>query len=261
MLFHQPEAIRYLTFDLLDTIDVPHAVFTRKGGVSSGPWASLNVGGGIGDEQEHVVENRKRSFIALGRDPNSMFDVWQVHGTDVAIGDHPRPLDKPYPKADIIMTDRPDVTLYMRFGDCVPILLYDPDRNAACLAHAGWQGTVKQVGLKAVQAMQQRYGSSPASLIAAIGPSICVNHYQVGEEVIEKIKTSFSESSASLLTQHGDAVHLDLWKANELTLYDAGVRKIEVARLCTAEHPEDWFSHRGEHGKTGRFGALIAVKS
>jgi hypothetical protein len=264
MPFHTPDDLRYFTFDSLDHEDILHAVFTRNGGVSPQPWMSLNVGGLVGDDPARVVENRKRCFNEVGRLPETMFDVWQVHGSDVVCTDAPRPLDIPHQKADIILTDRPDVTLFMRFADCVPVLLYDPRRRVVGLAHAGWLGTVKRAVSSAVQAMHSRYGSNPADIIAAIGPSIAAHHYEVGPEVIDQVRAAFgADSTGLLLSSNGDGqrIYFDLWAANYLILEQCGLRQIEMTGECTACRTEDWFSHRGEHGKTGRFGVLIGLKS
>lgn len=261
MPFHHIDSIRYLTFNLLDSLAIPHAVFTRRGGVSPAPWDSLNVGSLVGDQPECVSENRRRSFAALGRGLDSLYDVWQVHSADVVIADAPRH-GAQHRRADAILTDRPEVTLYMRFADCVPVLLVDPVRNAVGLVHAGWQGTVKKVAAVAVTAMQERYGSRPETLLAAIGPSIGPHHYPVGEEVVAQVRHAFGEQAPALLESAHDhsGVQFDLWSANRLVLEQAGVQQIEVSAICTACHLEDWYSHRGEYGRTGRFGALIAVR-
>lgn len=261
MPFHQVDTIRYLTFDLFDSLGVLHAVFTRRGGVSPAPWDSLNVGSLVGDQPECVSENRLRSFTALGRSLESLYDVWQVHSADVVIADAPRH-GAPHHRADAILTDRPEVTLYMRFADCVPVLLVDPEHHAVGLVHAGWQGTVKKVAAAAVTAMQAHYGSRPEALLAGIGPSIGPHHYPVGQEVVTQVRQAFGAHAQVLLeAANGQSgVQFDLWSANRLVLEQAGVHQIEVSQICTACHLEDWYSHRGEHGLTGRFGALIAVQ-
>jgi len=188
-----------------------------------------------------------------------------VHSADVVYTDQPRPVHAPHLKADAILTDRPGVGLFMRFADCVPILLYDPRRHAVGLVHAGWKGTVQRVAAAAVVAMQDRMNSRPADLMAAIGPSIGPHHYVVGPDVIARVRQAFGQDASKLL-QNVDregavGVQFDLWSANRLVLEDAGVQQIEVAGICTACHLEDWYSHRGEHGMTGRFGVLLGLKA
>ncbi len=261
MYFHQSDNIRYLTFESLNT--VPHAVVTRHGGVSSSPWASLNLGGTVGDKPDRVSENRQRAFHSLGFDISSAYDVWQVHGNTVVSTDLPRRENEPHLKADAILTNHPDVTLFMRFADCVPILLWDPIQKVVGLVHAGWQGTVNQTVVSSIQSMQSRYQSKPINIIAAIGPSIGSHHYRVGEEVIKQVEAVFGYESNKLLSNYkmdpARSAELDLWKANSLLLENQGIKNIEIAGICTACNLEDWYSHRGESGKTGRFGVLIKL--
>src|SRR5512140_1799483 len=137
-----------------------------------------------------------------------------------------------YQKADIIFTDKPAVTLYMRFADCVPILLHDPVKKVVGIAHAGWLGTVRGAAHAAVKAMTQHYGSNPRDIQAAIGPSIGVDHYEVGPDVIAQVRKCFNGTAEQLIDLHGEKAHLDLWAANRVQLELAGVRDIEVAGLC-----------------------------
>ena len=258
MPFAEQNGIRYYQFD---TLNVRHAFFSRRGGVSPNPWNSLNVGGSVGDDIENVRTNRIRSFRALNCEPETMFDVWLVHSTDVVHAETPTPEDGSVQKADIVLTDRAELTLYMRYADCVPILVYDPVKDAIGISHAGWMGTVKDVAGVTIRAMQERYGSKPSDIVACIGPSIGPDHYEVGEDVIQQAIQLFAKDSDQVLHPHDKSIHFDLWKANQLLLQRAGVRQIEIAGICTACHTEDWFSHRAEKGKTGRFGALISLAS
>ncbi len=258
MPFIHNNGIRYYSFDIFPRT-VTQAVFTRQGGVSPAPWDSLNVGGTVGDDVERVRENRARSFSALGRTLDSLFDVWQVHSADAVHADAPRPVHEDHHKADIILTDKPDVTLYMRFADCVPILLHDPKKNVVAIAHAGWLGTVRGASSAAVRAMREKYGSKPKDILAAIGPSIGVDHYEVGPDVISQVEQAFGPDAKRLVESRDGKTYLDLWAANRIQLEKSGVEQIEIADICTACHLDDWFSHRAEKGKTGRFGALIAL--
>lgn len=261
MLLHQPDQIRYYSFEILEGLLVTQAVFSRRGGVSPEPWASLNVGGLVGDEPANVLDNRRRSFEALGRLPESMYDVWQVHGIEVVCADSPRSLEIPHLRADAILTDRPEVTLFMRFADCVPIFLYDARKKVIGLVHAGWQGTVKHTAAYAVEAMHTRYHTNPTDILAGIGPSIGPHHYEVGEEVAAQVRQAFGQDAPGLLlSNNGFGVQFDLWNANRLVLEKAGVSQIEMSEVCTACHLSDWYSHRGERGRTGRFGALLSLK-
>jgi YfiH family protein len=237
-----------------------HALFTRHGGVSPDPWDSLNVGGTVGDVLARVRENRRLSFQAIGCVPESIFDVWQIHSADVVCAQAPRPAGESYRQADIILTDRPGVTLFMRFADCVPIMLHDPRKGVVGLAHAGWMGTLRGVVNAVIEAMKKNYGSNPADIIAGIGPSIGPDHYEIGADVILQVMQKYGDEAGLFLTSHQGKIHFDLWEANRLSLERAGVSQIEVSGICTACHTDDWFSHRAERGRTGRFGALISLQ-
>ncbi len=257
MPFIQHNGIRFFQFEALSA---HHAVFTRHGGVSPKPWGSLNVGGTVGDELERVKKNRLVSFEALQRAPESIFDVWQIHSADVVCAKAPRPADESHRQADIILTDRPEVTLFMRFADCVPILVQDPRRGIVGVAHAGWMGTLRDVATTTVHAMQKEYGSNPADIVAGIGPSIGPDHYEIGADVILQVMQKYGDESELVLKSNNGKIHFNLWEANRLLLERAGVGQIEVSGICTACHTEDWFSHRAEKGRTGRFGALISLQ-
>jgi YfiH family protein len=145
-------------------------------------------------------------------------------------------------------------------------MLYDPVKKVIGLVHAGWKGTVQQISRRAITAMQEYYGSQPQDILAGIGPSIGPDHYQVGMEVIRGVHETFGEQATKLLLPDDNPIQetdhrlkFDLWSANRLLLEQAGVRSIEVCNICTACHVDDWYSHRAEAGKTGRFGVVIAL--
>ncbi|GAB4472203.1 MAG: peptidoglycan editing factor PgeF [Anaerolineales bacterium] len=251
--------LHYYTFERLEGYGVCHAIFTRKGGISPYPWASLNLGGTVGDAPERVVENRKRAFAALDLKIEMAHDVWQVHSAEVICVDQPRPPQQPHTKADAILTDRKGVHLFMRFADCVPILLYDKMKSVIGIVHAGWQGTVGGIAKKAIEVMNARYGTNPGDVWAGIGPSIGVHHYPVGEDVWLRARDRIPEIAQACFKRDGVNFRFDLWLANQLLLEQAGVGEIEVSGLCTACNLEDWYSHRAEKGKTGRFGVVISL--
>lgn len=264
MPFHQQGEVRYFTFTHLEKHGVRHAIFTRRGGFSPYPWHSLNMGGTVGDEPQRVRANHELAFSVLGLKLQAKYDVWQVHGSEVICTSSPRSVGEQPQKADAIFTNVPDVVLFMRFADCVPILLYDLQRRVVGIVHAGWMGTVQKIVSKAVTVMHLKYGCDPQDLLAGIGPAIGPDHYEVGIEVADQVKASFGDNALSFLKEErGEAgknkIKLDLWQAAVFQLEQAGVRQIELANICTACHVEDWYSHRAENGNTGRFGALITL--
>ena len=260
MSFHELDGLRYYSFEIFPN-SVRQAVFTRRGGVSPAPWHSLNLGGSVGDDPGRVAENRIRLFNAMQCDPASIHDVWLIHSTEIVYADSPRPLDAPPLRADIIFTDNPDVSLFMRFGDCVPILFHDPQKKVIGIAHAGWMGTLRGVVGVAVQGMQSHYGCKPENIIAGIGPSIGIDHYEVGAEVVSQFREKYNHDADRVLQARNGSTYLDLWEANAVQLKNAGVEQVQVSGVCTACHLDDWFSHRAEKGRTGRFGALMSLRT
>lgn len=252
--------INFYQFDSFKSLPAEHAIFTRQGGVSPYPWESLNVGGTVGDDPQRVRINQERALNAINRTTTSLFDVWQVHSSDHVFALQPRD-GKPFTKADIILTDNPEVTLFMRFADCVPIMLVDPLKKAVAIAHAGWLGTLRGAAISAVSALQDHCGSDPGDLYAGLGPSIGPDHYIVGQDVLEKYEKSLPGSGdAYFQVRHGE-LYLDLWSANESQLQSAGVERVEIAQICTACDLSHWYSHRAEKGRTGRFGAMLALSA
>lgn len=251
----------YYRFDQWrDADEVTHGVFTRLGGVSRAPWASLNVGGTLGDTLDAVRENLRRIYAALHVDGERACTVWQVHSADAVVVTGRAPGRRWLARADGMVTDLPGVPLTMRFADCVPVLFYDPIRRAVGMAHAGWRGTVNGAALSTLRAMQMAFGSDPADVQAAVGPSIGPARYQVGPEVVAAVDAAFGPEHGLIRRAEDGSAYLDLWAANRLALERAGVRHIEVAGLCTASHVAEFFSHRAEGGKTGRFCAVLALK-
>jgi len=267
MPFTDHEGVQYFYFNGLREAGLVHGIFTRRGGVSPAPWGSLNAGSLVGDQPERVAENLARACRALGRDSAGLHLVRQVHGCDVhvaagggagtGIADRLQP--EALPEADAILTASPDVTLAMRFADCVPIVLYDPVSRAAGIAHAGWRGTLLNAAGKAVAVMNQAFGADPHDVIAGIGPSICPAHYEIGPEVVRAAAAVFDGDLDRVIRSEGSRTFFDLWTANRLLLRSAGVRTVETSGECTAERPERWYSHRGEGGRTGRFAAVAGL--
>ncbi len=259
MIRNEKDQLCWYEFEAFLTLPVKHGIFTRHGGVSTGHLTSLNMGGTVGDEPHNPRLNQDRMLTALGLPTDRVFDVWQVHSADAIVAKESRPLNTEHEKADIIVTGARDVTLVMRFADCVPLMVYDPVLHAAGIAHAGWIGTGKNVAGALIRAMRDNFGSDPTQLIAGIGPSICREHYPVGEEVVEIFSRQFADQMDEIVFTSQGKPHLDLWRANQIQLQNAGVHQIEIAGICTACHTEDWYSYRGEKGRTGRFGAAIQL--
>lgn len=231
-----------------------HALFTRQGGVSPPPFASLNVGHTVGDDLDAVRVNHQRALTALGWRREDVATCYQVHGTRVAVVG-PNDRGQVRPETDALVTADASVVLMLRFADCVPVLFFDRRQRAVGLAHAGWRGVVAGVVASTVTKLVEVFGSRPADLWAGIGPSIGRCCYEVGHDVVDQVTDALN--GLRPFRRVNDQVHLDLWSAVHYQLEEAGVGQIEVAELCTACHTDEWFSHRAERGRTGRFGVVI----
>ncbi len=239
--------------------ELRHGIFTRRGGVSSGPFASLNLGASIGDDIDAVRENHARLYEAAGVNSERATSCWLVHSTDAIVVDEPQ-RGVHLPQADALITDLPDTPLAMRYADCVPLIAYDPVKSAIGLAHAGWRGTVHGMAAKLIEAMQSAYWCRPTDIEVLIGPAISQHNYQVGEEVVAQAANYFGDSAAVIWRDPQDGTaYLDLWRANRLDLARQGVRKVQIVDICTHDNTRDFFSHRAEQGCTGRFGVVVSL--
>lgn len=240
--------------------DIKHGIFTRKGGVSNTPWSSLNLGGNVGDDPRHVRCNHERMYDVLNVRGDRACTVWQVHSADVVIASTPVQGRRWLAAADALMTDKVDTPLSMRYADCTPIIVRDPRKGVIGMAHAGWRGTVQGMSAALVRAMMTAYACRASDIEAWIGPSIGVERYQVGEEVVDAVRSYFGTTDSLIRRDPADGTaYFDLWAANRLDLERAGVENIEIAGICTASNTDEFFSHRGENGRTGRFGAVISL--
>ena len=256
MISHERNGVKYFKFISLDLPGITQAIFTRNGGLSQSPWSSLNLGGTVGDDPEAVKGNLNILLNTIGYKYEQLVQVKQIHSAKVLLADKPMDASS---AADSIITNTPGLLLLMRFADCVPILMVDPVKNAVGIAHAGWQGTVKEVALHTVRRMETHFGTNPADLVVGIGPSIGPDHYVVGDDVIKRVKDVFSDHLEATLTKTESGVKLDLWNANAISLKRAGVKNVEISEICTGCSNKDWYSHRVEEGKTGRFAGVIGL--
>ena len=252
-------ALPRYSFASFDHPEIGHAVLTRHGGVSRGPYASLNLGSSVGDAPEHVRENRARLARALDFAPERLVTTPQVHGDAVLAVDESSAEHALGTRADILVTDRPGYLLMQRFADCVPLLFWHPAARAVGVAHAGWRGTAIGVAGRAVAALEERYAADPGGLRAAIGPSIGPCCFEVGEEVVAR----FPAANGAVRPGPRGRPHLDLWELNRRGLVDAGVPsdRIELAAVCTRCHADRFFSHRALGYPAGRFGAAIGLRA
>lgn len=263
-IFEEKESggVPYLSYPVFEELGiVSHGFSTRLGGVSRGNCATMNLSTTRGDDPAAVAENTRRIAAAIGVDPSDMVYTHQTHTTNVAVvGEGDR--GKRFMDTDGMVTDVPGICLVTFYADCVPLYFVDVRHKAIGLAHSGWRGTVGRIGKKTLEAMHTEYQTDPQDVVCAIGPSICQGCYEVSGDVAEAFAKEFPDYEGELLEDKGNGKYqLDLWRANERVLLDAGIRPghIAVTNLCTCCHPKLLFSHRATQGKRGNLGAFLCL--
>lgn len=262
--------LEYLTFPLLDkTGMVRHLFSTRLGGVSEGIFASMNLSYTRGDRKEAVDENYRRIAAVLGCSVEDIVCSDQTHTTNLKVvgrddGGKGITRRRDYHDVDGLLTDEPGIVLATFYADCVPLYFVDTKHRAIALAHSGWRGTVARMGQCVVEKMRESYGTDPEDIVAAVGPSICQECYEVSEDVAEAFYKEFRKEGQGqeiLLAKGGGKYQLDLWRANEIVLAEAGVlpSRIQVTDLCTCHNSAYLFSHRASHGRRGNLGAFLGL--
>lgn len=261
--------MEYLTFPILEeTGVVKHLFSTRHGGVSEGIYSTMNLSYTRGDRKEAVDENYRRIAAALNCQLSDFVCSDQTHTTNIRIvtgEDRGKGVIRPkdYSDVDGLITDVPGIVLATFYADCVPLFLVDTRHRAIGLAHSGWRGTVEKMGQHTLRAMEEAYGTRPEDVVAAIGPSICGDCYEVGSDVVKEIEKHFPGKVCSKILRHlgRGKFLLDLWKANSYVLQEAGVlpERISVTDICTCCNPDYLFSHRASQGKRGNLAAFMGI--
>lgn len=256
-------ALRYYRFASFGPT-VAHGALTRRGGHSTPPWDGLNVGGTVGDDPAHVAANLAEIYVAFGLSAGEVTSARQVHGARVAVAGAAEQ-GQVLADTDALITATPGQGLLLRLADCMPVFFYAPRQSAVGLAHAGWRGTVAGIAARTAQAMVAAFGCRPEEILAGLGPAIGPCCFEVGPEVVAEFEAVFGGPLAAALPaiiarrdSRGHA-YVDLAAANAAQLRAIGVTQIEAAGLCTACHRDEFFSHRAEHGRTGRAAAVIVA--
>ena len=267
---NQYKEMIYLTFPLLENTGlVRHLFSTRMGGARRGIYSSMNLSFSRGDNKEDVDENFRRIAQILDSTPEHIVCSKQTHTTNVRkvteedLGKGVvRETD--YDDVDGLITNVPGIILATFYADCVPLYFVDVKKGAIGLSHSGWRGTVNRMGQVTLQAMKRAYGTEPSDVMAAIGPSICQDCYEVGEEVADAFRKRFPNEWEYLIRKgKEEGKHqLDLQETNRRILLAAGVlpENIAVTDICTCCNSELLFSHRGSNGKRGNLGAFLELR-
>lgn len=245
-----------------------HAFSTRFGGVSEGMFTSLNLGFNRGDKEENVLENYRRMAKALEVPLESFVLSKQVHEMNIAkvtAEDQGNGLSKPnqWESMDGLYTEEKGVTLVTHYADCVPLFFYAPERGMIGMAHAGWRGTVMEIGKAMVKRWVEEENIPVSKIQVAIGPSIGPCCFEVHEDVQSEFAKRFGEN-ADFITYdvQKQKYNIDLWACNRQSLLEAGIleENLIIAGVCTCCHSELFFSHRKTAGKRGTLGAFMSLR-
>ncbi len=270
ILDKEKNGIRYLQFPVLLEPEVCRHLFsTRIGGVSEGDLGSMNLSYTRGDKTENVDENFRRIAGILNCTMDDFVLSHQTHTTNVRIiteADKGKGItrERDYEDVDGLITNVPGIVLSTFYADCVPLYFVDPVKKAIGLSHSGWRGTVNKMGKVTVQKMIEEYGCNPNDIIAAIGPSICVDCYEVSMDVAQEFMNAFKNADnldKIVIPKNEEKAMLDLWQANLAVLIEAGIPKenISLPDICTACNKDILFSHRASNGKRGNLGAFLVL--
>lgn len=239
------------------------AIFTtRNGGVSKGPFRSLNLGFHTGDNPESVAANRELLCRSLGISVDQLCTTRQVHGDNVAVIKEEDKGKKETVEADAQITAVKGIALMCLVADCQAIYIYDPVNKVVGLAHAGWRGAVAGIAVKCLKKMTYVYGTKPKDCLAALSPAAGRCCYEVGEEVVEAVKKAFPDYWHFMLSQSEEGMwKLDLSKINAYCLLEAGVeeKNIIFSSHCTICRQDLFYSYRGSQGVTGRMAAILML--
>lgn len=271
MTVMQKKGVTYLSYPAF--AELPgfyHGFSTRLGGVSRGIYTSMNLSFTRGDHAEHVLENYRRMAEALGFSLDKTVCAHQTHTANIRVvtaedGGKGVVCERDFHDIDGLVTNVPGLTLVTSYADCVPLFFIDPVQKAVGLSHSGWKGTVGRIGAKTVEMMKQEYGSKAEDIYAGIGPSICQECYEVSEDVALQFQEAFEKQKddSTLLYYKGKGKYqLNLWRANEILLQEAGIlpEHLSFPGICTCCNPEFLFSHRASKGKRGNLCGFLGIR-
>ena len=260
MITHDQNKIKTLHFsNLQKCIDIIHFSTTRIEGQSTGNLVSLNLGYTVNDKPENVSSNLKKLANTFGFEKYQMVSPRQTHSRNTGLV---KSVNDIFDDTDALITNIPNICIFIRTADCVPILLFDPVQKAVAAIHSGWKGTVQEISKHTIKLMQKEFGTNPSDLITGIGPSISPEVYEVGPEVVKQFQEKFGKNQIIKTRKDSEKDLLNLWKVNQQMLINSGIpeNQIEVAEICTYSNPELFYSARRDGVKTGRLATGIMLK-
>lgn len=268
-MIDRQEKLPLIRYDLFDKLPfLTHGFTTRLGGVSEGIFSTMNLSFTRGDDREKVLKNYEILAGEIGYLVEDFVASDQTHTTNIRVvtkADRGKGIvrKKDYKDIDGLMTNEKDIVLFTYYADCVPLFFADKEKKVIALSHSGWRGTVNRMAEVTINKMCREFGSNKEDIICAVGPSICRNCYEVSEDVRLEFERKFcAEDMKKIFTaKENDKYLLDLWKANEIILIEAGISadNIENRQICTCCNKDILFSHRGLAGKRGNLAAFMAI--
>lgn len=263
---NENDDFKYITFPVLEQFnDLFHCFTTRSGGVSQGPFATLNLGLNIGDNRESVIKNYHILSDELSLDLDNIVSTVQTHTNNIKYVselDKCKIFEKPqYSDIDGLITDKKNVALMTFHADCTPLFFYDSNKRIVGMAHAGWRGTLKNIAGIMVQKFINDFNSDPADIFAAVGPSLGQCCFEVDRDVADLFLSS-NNIYEKFMHKSGNKYHFDLWNINKYLMKKEGIQEnnIQISGLCTKCNNHLFFSHRGQRGKRGLMAGFIMMK-
>ncbi len=252
---HASGKLRFYTSNLLDQHDLKHGFFTRLGGVSTGPYVALNIKAEVGDSPANAATNRALMCQALGQNPGRLVIAKLALGAKVEVITN-EPLAREIADTDALLTNLKGMPLSVSVADCLPIIIYDPRQQALGVIHVGWRGLAANIIGQTVQKFIKNYHSNPRDVIAALGPAIAVDSYQVGPDVLNAMSQIFTKNSGVIIAKNG-RTYCDLRLGAQIQLNHLKIRKIDHIDIDTYTNTKEIYSYRAE-GQTGRFGVVAS---
>jgi len=266
-IISEKSGIGLVQSELLLKHKLKHAFTNSKGGFSEGDCSTLNIAFHVGDKKEDVIKNRRKILEIMNLDIERLTVAEQTHSANIAVVDQKNigkgslSKEDEIKNTDALITNLENVPLAVMVADCVPIILFDPQRRVIAAVHAGWRGTVGKIVFRTITKMKDSFSCQPNNIIGAIGPCIGPCHYQVGEEVLNAVDKELPEDKEKIFSYTNQKYSLDLKLANILQMREAGMAdaNIEAADICT--YCSDLFySYRKAKGGTGRFWGIISLE-
>ena len=266
--YHEQKGVKYISFQPLDQRGIINAFTTRVGGKSLPPYQTLNMGLHTGDESEHVIANRKLFLDGQGLNLNNVVAAKQIHSTNLeAVDDSYRgkgawKWESAIENTDGLVTRSKNVILMAFYADCVPVYIFDSQKEVVALVHAGWKGTLGKIAVVTLEKMKSCYETKFSQCLVVIGPAIGPCCYEVDANLVDKFHNAGLDMDKLVTINHSGHYLLNLWEANKQVVVQSGVPEdnVFVSGLCTKCNNELFFSYRADRGITGRMAAIIAMK-